>query len=331
MVFGHAGAMPWAILGALRGTHTTSTNMKSSRQRNVAQAGTPEQAERSNRSPAKQRSGKAAAQPAATSANAAASQAGAAATRRRRARDAGDARAPAIRRGPWRKQPGAESAQERILDAAEALFARHGFDSVTLRQVAERAGVDTALLHYYFGNKAGLFDKVFERRAQILNKMRMESLDRYEEAAAGKLTLEGVTDAFLRPIIDTAAHGGEGWSNYFALVAQLNNAPSLGGGATMTRYFDPVIQRFIGLLRELLPNASLEDIYWSFQQLTGALTLTLSRTGRIDTLSGGLCRSSDLQAAYARMLPYAVGGLRNVCQSANRRDSQKNKSRRRAR
>lgn len=300
--------------------------MKSSRQRTVAQAGAPGHAEPSVRSTTSRKSAKTAARTAAASANAETEQPAAS---RRGSRNG--SKAPATRRGPWRKQPGVESAQERILDAAEALFARHGFDSVTIRQVAERAGVDTALLHYYFGNKAGLFDKVFERRAQILNAMRMESLDQYEKAAGDQLTLEGVTDAFLRPIIETAANGGEGWSNYFILIAQLNNAPSLGGGATMTRYFDAVIQRFIGLLRKLLPEASLEDIYWSFQQLTGALTLTLSRTGRIDTLSGGLCHSDDLQAAYARMLPYAVGGLRNVCQSANRREAQKNSTRRRTR
>lgn len=89
------------------------------------------------------------------------------------------------------------------------------------------------------------------------------------------------------------------------------------GGATMTRYFDPVIHRFIELLQRQLPDAPAEDVFWCFQQLTGAITLTLSQTGRIDRLSGGLCRSSDLRAAYDRMVPYAVGGLRNVCGQAS--------------
>jgi AcrR family transcriptional regulator len=38
--------------------------------------------------------------------------------------------------------------KETILDAAESLFARHGFHGVTIRQVAAEAGVDTALIHY---------------------------------------------------------------------------------------------------------------------------------------------------------------------------------------
>ena len=50
--------------------------------------------------------------------------------------------------------------RERILDAAEDHFSRHGFWGVTIREVATDAKVDTALLHYYFDTKRGLFDAV---------------------------------------------------------------------------------------------------------------------------------------------------------------------------
>lgn len=219
------------------------------------------------------------------------------------------------RRGRPRKTPNTTSSPEKILDAAEELFAKHGFYGVTIRQVATRAHVDTALLHYYFKTKRGLFDHVFGRRAQVLNEERMASLDRYEREAGGHPTLEGATDAFIRPLIERATSGGTGWKNYFALVAQVNNAPAWGG-VIMTRYFDPVVHRFIELLGTLLPAASQEDIYWCYQLLTGSITLTLSQTGRIDRLSGGLCRSSNLNAVYARMVPYAAAGFRSVCVTA---------------
>ena len=85
--------------------------------------------------------------------------------------------------------------REAILDAAEALFSRHGFYGVTVRQVATEAGVDTALIHYYFGAKSQLFDAVFARRAEILNAMRLKAMGDYEQAHAGALTVEGVIDA----------------------------------------------------------------------------------------------------------------------------------------
>ena len=64
-----------------------------------------------------------------------------------------------------------------ILDEAEDLFSKHGFHGVTIREVAREAGVDTALLHYYFGTKRGLFDAVFLRRAELINRYRLDAMD----------------------------------------------------------------------------------------------------------------------------------------------------------
>lgn len=50
-----------------------------------------------------------------------------------------------------------------ILDAAERLFARHGFRSTTIKAIAGEAGVNTALLYYYFPDKHGLYHAVLER------------------------------------------------------------------------------------------------------------------------------------------------------------------------
>ncbi|WP_422449470.1 helix-turn-helix domain-containing protein, partial [Thermoanaerobacterium sp. DL9XJH110] len=82
-------------------------------------------------------------------------------------------------------------------DAAEDLFSKHGFYGVTIREVAAEAGVDTALVHYYFGNKRALFDAVFLRRAEVWNNDRVEAVNRYAEEAGDAMTLEGLLDAFL--------------------------------------------------------------------------------------------------------------------------------------
>ena len=200
-----------------------------------------------------------------------------------------------------------------ILDAAEAEFSAHGFDAVTMRQVARRARVDAALLHYYFDDKRGLFDAVFLRRADILNQERVEALERYEREAGEAMTLEGIMEAFLRPVLDSERHTGPGWRSYFGLVAQVNNTP-VWGGETMTRYFDPVIHRLIALVRRVLPEAEPADVYWSYAMLSGALTLSMGQTGRIDLLSGGLCRSSDLTAACDHLVPFAAAGFRAACE-----------------
>lgn len=201
--------------------------------------------------------------------------------------------------------------RESILDAAEALFSRHGFYGVTVRQVAAEAGVDTALIHYYFGAKRELFDSVFARRAEILNDARSAAMRAYAEAHPGAMTPEGIIEAFIGPLVERSLTNDEGWKNYFRLVALVNNTPAWGG-ETMHRFFDPVVHQLIDMLRQALPDAEPRDLYWGYQFLTGAMMLTLSETGRIDQLSDGLCRSTDLAAVKARLYAWCAAGLEEV-------------------
>ncbi|WP_424443939.1 TetR/AcrR family transcriptional regulator [Phenylobacterium hankyongense] len=201
--------------------------------------------------------------------------------------------------------------REAILNAAEGLFSRHGFYGVTVRQVAAEAGVDTALIHYYFGAKRELFDSVFARRAEILNEARLGAMRAYQAAQPDSMTVEGVIEAFIGPLVDLSMTDDPHWKNYFRLVALVNNTPDWGG-ETMHRYFDPVVHRLIDALKAAMPDAEIRDLYWCYQFLTGSMMLALSETGRIDQLSDGLCRSSDMQAVRARLFAYCAAGIQEV-------------------
>ncbi len=206
--------------------------------------------------------------------------------------------------------------KETILDAAEGLFARHGFHGVTTRQVAAEAGVDTALIHYYFGAKRELFDSVFVRRAEILNQAREASMNAYVKAHdTSEMTVEGVIEAFIEPLLRISQDGGPGWKSYFALVAQVNNTPAWGG-ETMARFFDPVVHQLVETLKRVRPQAEYRDLYWCYQFLTGSMMLSLSETGRIDSLSEGECHSSDLEAVRARLFAYCAAGFEAVIAKA---------------
>lgn len=70
--------------------------------------------------------------------------------------DAPGSRPPAIPRGPGRRS-GRPETREQVLEAARSCFAARGYDATTMREVAADAGVDSALVHYFFGTKEKLF------------------------------------------------------------------------------------------------------------------------------------------------------------------------------
>ena len=201
---------------------------------------------------------------------------------------------------------------EQILDEAEFLFSKHGLHGVTLKDVAKRVGVHHTLLNYYFDDKKKLFDEVFARRAVVTSTRRIEALDEYEKACNGKPTVEGALHAFLDTDLDLYIQGGESWKNYGALGALVANTPEWGANL-MDDHFDPVVLRLIDLLKKALPDCSEEDIFWGYHFVSGALLLTLARTGRIDKLSGGVCKSDDFSAVKARMASFMAAGFRELC------------------
>lgn len=211
--------------------------------------------------------------------------------------------------------------RELILNAAEALFSRHGYDGVTLRAIAKTAGVDVALANYHFGPKRDLFDAVLMRRAQILNSWRLEALEKViADAAPDAPSVNDIIRAYFEPILTRPHVQEEGWKNYYALIAYVNNSPEWGG-KLMTQFFDPLIERFIEALKLALPEVSDKCLYWGYHCLSGALTLAFAQTGRIDHLSKGLCRSDDLQGACGYIVDFVTAGFEQFHNTCEQRET----------
>lgn len=200
---------------------------------------------------------------------------------------------------------------DRVLDAAEELFALHGFDGVTMRQIAKSAEVDVALPNYHFGSKQGLFDAVFHRRAALFNAARSDALDEViRKSGDSHPELEAILSAFLMPIAEAQMQSDPGWRNYCRLVAQVNSSPVWV--QMMTEHYDALIRKFIDLVGLALPNVAPADLYWGYHFLSGALSLSMADTGRIQHLSGGLCRSDDFENLYRHMIRFFVLGFKGL-------------------
>lgn len=85
----------------------------------------------------------------------------------------------------------------RILDAAEKLFGKNGFDATSLRDITAEAQVNLAAVNYHFQSKDSLIDAVMARLIEPMSRRRMEMLD----AAGPNPTVEQILEAFLLPLL----------------------------------------------------------------------------------------------------------------------------------
>src|ERR1041384_830620 len=91
------------------------------------------------------------------------------------------------------------STKERILGAAEELFAQHGFAGTSLREVTSRADVNIAAVNYDFGSKENLINEVFRRRLAELSERRLSAVQASREQSPGDL--QAVLAAFIEPAL----------------------------------------------------------------------------------------------------------------------------------
>lgn len=205
-----------------------------------------------------------------------------------------------------------------ILDTAEDLFSQRGYFGVTIKDVADAMGIHPALIHYYHNGKKSLFDAVWERRVREAVSARIAGLDKYALEVGDNITIEGALRAFYDNAFDAYIQGEEGWRSFGRIFAQVNNAPGYGA-ELMDEYFDPLVLRLIELLKKAVPEASNEDLFWGFQLTSGAYTLILSRTGRIDRLSDGICSSDDFHAVRERFVTFMAAGFEAIIQSSTKK------------
>lgn len=190
-----------------------------------------------------------------------------------------------------------------ILLAAEKLFAQQGYDVVSLRQIAEEAGVPLALVGYYYGQKHELFEAVFRHWQGTIDE-RLAGLRAATQAPARE-RLSRLVEAFVTPVLRLRA-SAEG--EYYALLVgrELYHARE-HADRVLRAFFDPLAHAYIDALQDVLPHATRAQVAWCYQFMLGTLMHHIG-DDRVERLSRGACRAAD-PAAAPLLQRFIVGGI----------------------
>lgn len=137
--------------------------------------------------------------------------------------------------------------RERILEAADTLFGEVGFDATTTREIAERSGVNKALIHYHFKSKEGLL-------ASLLDQYYLQLAETLQRALSGEATLRERIHHLLDTYVDFLAANLN-----FARIVQREAS----GGQHMARiraHMAPLFTLGTQLVKELYPAARQGDL-----------------------------------------------------------------------
>jgi AcrR family transcriptional regulator len=202
--------------------------------------------------------------------------------------------------------PAPFSTKDRILGAAEELFAQYGFSGTSLRQVTSRADVNIAAVNYHFGSKENLVNEVFRRRMDEMSGKRLSALKAAVDASAG---LETILAAFVEPALAMAQdrHGGASFMRVIARAyAEKNDALR----KFLSDHYGHVLREFAKAIAAVVPELSKEELYWRLDFLAGALTYAMSDFGLIKRPSGSSDAAHRTRAAR-ELIRFAAAGFRS--------------------
>ena len=199
---------------------------------------------------------------------------------------------------------------ERILDAAERLFADHGFEGTSIRAIVDAAKVNLASIHYHFRSKEALLEAVLTRRISIVTEARLQRLNEAEAAAAPHSPpVEEILRAFIVPTIEFA-HRNESTATFVQLMSRMFTEPRFSMTDFLGRKFGEMIERFSTALVRALPELPPEIVLWRAFFTMGAMHHLLCSAGKVDLLSKGLRNSTSDNAMTEYLVEFSVAGMR---------------------
>jgi AcrR family transcriptional regulator len=191
---------------------------------------------------------------------------------------------------------------DRILDAAEELFAERGFSETSLRMITSKAKVNLAAVNYHFGSKNALIHAVFAL------EIAFNDLEARCDGQPPTLnqTLWALTDSAIR----MPQRNEKGISIFMRLLGLAYTQSQGHLRRFLEQEYSQPFSRFMRLLKEATPQLSAVDRYWRIQFMLGATAFTMSSSDALrGILQNKLGVETTVQEIAARLVPFLAAGM----------------------
>ncbi len=208
--------------------------------------------------------------------------------------------------------PISNDTKQRILDAAEYLFAQDGYRGTSLRAITARADVNLAAVNYHYGSKKVLVEEVIKRRILPLNSIRKKRLEEVRAGASQsgeKPDIRSVLTAFIEPTLYFKEEN-PGAEHFFIFIGRSFTDPDDTVRDVFVRYIKPLFKLLFDIACEALPGYPADLVFWRLHYTLGALFHTLHICGNIKHEFENMKSKTDAQSMIDLIIPYVTAGMK---------------------
>jgi AcrR family transcriptional regulator len=195
-----------------------------------------------------------------------------------------------------------------VFTAAERLFALHGFQNVSVRDITAEAGVNLASVNYHFGSKDALLFEIFRRRTGELNRERARMLHEATDRHQGKPPVRDILQALFAPPLRWATpENDRRISVQFIIRSRSEGTAEMRDALTNDVSH---LARFADALIKACPDLPRETVYWRLHFCLGMVhNNRFAEFDRLHVLSDGATREGDTEGLLKRMVDFAEAGF----------------------
>lgn len=204
--------------------------------------------------------------------------------------------------------------KQRILDAAEELFAQTGYYATSLRQITQLAAVNLAAVNYHFGSKEELLEAVIQRHIGPLNDQRRHLLEQELQQAkeeGRRPRARQIMNALVEPTLQLRAPGSDHLA-FVTLVGRLLADPQGVGHEIFVRQMVPTLMKFYQALIEALPEIDPSLLYWRLHFTIGSLSHMMRCHDRHSVAPPGIDTEIEIEELIDMLLDFTVAGMEVV-------------------
>ncbi|MGL6352039.1 MAG: TetR/AcrR family transcriptional regulator [Aeromonas sp.] len=198
--------------------------------------------------------------------------------------------------------------KNRILDAAEVLFAERGFADTSLRLITSEADVNLASVNYHFGSKKELIQAVLDRYLSLF----MPDLDGRLQVlmAQEQLTLLQLFESFVDPLMKLSAVRANGPAIFMQLLGRgyIDSQGHLR--RFITAHYGPILMRITQAISKANPALSPADLFWRLHFTLGTVVFTMASADALrDIALADFGQQLDVEGLVRNVIPYLASGV----------------------
>ena len=197
--------------------------------------------------------------------------------------------------------------KEALIEAAAALIAERGFETVTVREITGKAGSNIASVKYHFGSKEDLIDAVVANFLAPVNLARLARIDELE--AKGEFSVEDLLRAFFEPMLSQIKESPLGEKLFCQLMGRVIGERTYEFPEEVMGQFRRVAGRFVPAFMKAAPGLTEEDVFWRIHFSFGVMSNMLTHGEILKKVTDGKVGEEQLEKTMNRVIRFCVAGF----------------------